>query len=65
LTESNDSKPPYAPEDALVVEAQAEVERYLSKEFEAAELVNRLVRDSRWPGPGSSATTPREALAEG
>jgi hypothetical protein len=31
-------------EDALILEAQAEVTRYLSKEFEAAELVNRLIR---------------------
>jgi hypothetical protein len=43
-------------EDALIVEAQAEVTRYLSKEFEAAELVNRLIRLVDGPRPTSSAT---------
>ena len=30
-------------EDALIVEAQTEVERYLSKQIESAELVDRLI----------------------
>jgi hypothetical protein len=34
-------------EDALILDAQAEVARYLSKEFEAAELVDRLKHGGR------------------
>jgi hypothetical protein len=52
-------------EDALIVEAQAEVTRYLSKEFEAAELVNRLIRLVDGPDQRRAQRLAREALAEG
>jgi hypothetical protein len=52
-------------EDALILEAQAEVARYLSKEFEAAELVNRLIRLLDGPDQRRAQRLAREALAEG
>ena len=52
-------------EDALIVEAQAEVERYLAKEFEAAELVNRIVRLFDGPDQRRVQQLAREALTEG
>ena len=54
-----------AAEDALIVEAQAEVERYLAKEFEAAELVNRIVRLFDGPDQRRVQQLAREALTEG
>jgi hypothetical protein len=54
-----------AAEDALIVEAQAEVERYLAKEFEAAELVNRIVRLFDGPDQRRAQQLAREALTEG
>ena len=52
-------------EDALILEVQAEVARYLSKEFEAAELVNRLIRLLDGPDQRRAQRLAREALAEG
>ena len=52
-------------EDALILEGQAEVARYLSKEFEAAELVNRLIRLLDGPDQRRAQRLAREALAEG
>jgi DNA-binding response OmpR family regulator len=54
-----------AAEDALIVEAQAEVERYLAKEFEAAELANRIIRLLDGPDQRRAQRLAREALAEG
>jgi hypothetical protein len=54
-----------AAEDALIVEAQAEVERYLAKEFEAAELVNRIIRLFDGPDQRRAQQLARGALAEG
>ena len=51
-------------EDALIVEAQAEVERYLMKEFEAAELVNRLIRILDGPEQREAQRLALEVLAE-
>ena len=52
-------------EDALIVEAQAEVGRYLAKEFEAEELVDRLIRVLDGPDQRRAQRLPREALADG
>jgi hypothetical protein len=52
-------------EDALIVEAQAEVKRYLAKEFDAAELVNRIIRLLDGPDQRRAQRLAREALAEG
>jgi DNA-binding response OmpR family regulator len=54
-----------AAEDALIVEAQAEVERYLAKEFEAAELVNRIILLFDGPDQRRAQQLAREALTEG
>jgi hypothetical protein len=54
-----------AAEDALIVAAQAEVEHYLAKEFEAAELVNRIIRLFDGPDQRRAQQLAREALAEG
>jgi hypothetical protein len=47
------------------VEAQAEVERYPGKEFEAAELVNRIIRLFDGPDQRRAQQLARGALAEG
>jgi hypothetical protein len=52
-------------EDALIVEAQAEVGRYLAKEFEAAELVDRLIRLLDGPDQRRAQRLARVALADG
>jgi hypothetical protein len=54
-----------AAEDALIVEAQAEVERYLAKEFEAAGLVNRIIRLLDGPDQRRAQQLARGALADG
>jgi hypothetical protein len=51
-------------EDALILEAQAEVTRYLSKEIEAAELVNRIIRLLDGPDQRRAQRLAREALGE-
>jgi hypothetical protein len=52
-------------EDDLICKAQAEVERYLVKEFEAAELVGRLIRILDGPEQRRARRMATEALAEG
>jgi DNA-binding response OmpR family regulator len=49
---------------ALIVEAQEEVERYLTKQFEAAELVNRLIRVLDGEKQREAQRVAREALGE-
>jgi hypothetical protein len=47
---------------ALIVEAQREIERYLTKEIESADLVNRLIRLFDGPDQREAARLAREAL---
>jgi DNA-binding response OmpR family regulator len=49
---------------ALIVEAQEEVERYLTKQFEAAELVNRLIRVLDGEKQREAQRVARQALGE-
>jgi hypothetical protein len=51
-------------QDALIVQAQMEVERYLSKQFEAAELVDRLIRILDGSQQREAQRLAREALGE-
>jgi DNA-binding response OmpR family regulator len=51
-------------EDALIVGAQMEVERYLTKQFEASELVDRLIRILDGPEQREAQRLAREALGE-
>jgi hypothetical protein len=49
-------------QNALIVEAQAEITRYLTKEIESAELVDRLIR--LLDGPQQRQPQQRGALSE-
>jgi hypothetical protein len=49
---------------ALIVEAQREIERYLTKEIESADLVNRLIRLFDGPDQREAERFAREALGE-
>jgi hypothetical protein len=51
-------------QDALIVQAQMEVERYLSKQFEAAELVDRLIRILDGSQQREAQRWARQALGE-
>jgi hypothetical protein len=51
-------------QDALIVQAQMEVERYLSKQFEAAELVDRLIRILDGSQQREAQRLARQALGE-
>jgi hypothetical protein len=51
-------------QDALIVQAQMEVERYLSKQFEAAELVDRLIRILDGSQQREAQRLARQALAK-
>jgi hypothetical protein len=49
-------------EDALIVEAQAEIMSYLMKEIGAQELVNRLIRVFDGPGQREAQRLAQEAF---
>jgi hypothetical protein len=49
---------------ALIVEAQAEITRYHTKEIEAAELVDRMIRLFDGPAQREGQRLAQEALAE-
>jgi hypothetical protein len=51
-------------QNALIVEAQAEITRYLTKEIESAELVDRVIRILASPQQRQQRQLAREALAE-
>jgi hypothetical protein len=51
-------------QSALIEEAQAEIAQYLSKEMEALEFVNRLVRLLDGPQQREAQRLAREALGE-
>jgi hypothetical protein len=51
-------------QDALIAEAQAEITRFLTKEFEAAELVDSLIRLFDGPQQREAQRLSREALGE-
>ena len=64
VTDRN-SKPQFALRDALIAAAQAEVERYLVKQIEAQEVVDRLIRLLDGPRQREVQRRAREALAKG
>ena len=64
MTDRN-SKPQFALRDALIAAAQAEVERYLVKQIEAQEVVDRLIRLLDGPRQREVQRRAREALAKG
>ena len=49
---------------ALIVEAQAEITRYQTKEIEAAELIDRMIRLIDGPAQREAQRLAQEALAE-
>ena len=49
---------------ALIVEAQAEITRYHTKEIEAAELIDRMIRLIDGPAQREAQRLAQEALAE-
>ncbi len=49
---------------ALIVEAQAEITRYHTKEIEAAELIDRMIRLFDGPAQREAQRLAQEALAE-
>jgi hypothetical protein len=49
---------------ALIVEAQAEITRYHTKEIEAAELIDRMIRLLDGPAQREAQRLAQEALAE-
>jgi hypothetical protein len=51
-------------QDAPIVQAQMEVERYLSKQLEAAELVDQLIRILDGPQQREEQRLARQALGE-
>jgi hypothetical protein len=57
-------EPAIRAQGALIVEAQREIERYLTKEIESADLVNRLIRLFDGPEQREAARLAREALGE-
>ena len=64
MTDRN-SKPQLALRDALIAAAQAEVERYLVKQIEAQEVVDRLIRLLDGPRQREVQRRAPEALAKG
>jgi hypothetical protein len=64
VTDRN-SKPQFALRDALIAAAQAEVERYLVKQIEAQEVVDRLIRLLDGPRQREVQRRALEALAKG
>ena len=52
-------------QDELICKGQADVERYLVKKFEAAELVGRLIKILDGPEQRRARRMATEALAEG
>jgi hypothetical protein len=57
-------EPAIRAQGALIVEAQREIERYLTKEIEAPELVNGIIRLFDGPDQREAARLAREALGE-
>jgi hypothetical protein len=51
-------------QDVLIVEAQAEITNYLSKEIEAPEFVNRIIRLFDGPEQREAQRLTREVLAD-
>lgn len=51
-------------QNALMIEAQAEITRYLTKEIELAELVDRVIRLLDGPQQRQAQQLTRDALAE-
>jgi hypothetical protein len=51
-------------QDALIAEEQAEITRYHTKEFESAELVDRLIQLLDGPQQRAAQALAREALGE-
>ncbi|HEY6736027.1 MAG TPA: hypothetical protein VI256_19905, partial [Roseiarcus sp.] len=51
-------------QNALIVEAQAEITRYLTKEIESAELIDRLIRLLDGPQQRQPQQLARRAPAE-
>jgi hypothetical protein len=57
-------EPAIRAQNALISEAQAEITRYLAKEIEASELVDRLIRLLDGPQQREAQRLAREALGE-
>jgi hypothetical protein len=57
-------EPAIRAQSALISEAQAEITRYLAKEIEAAELVDRLIRILDGPEQREAQRLAREALGD-
>ena len=57
-------EPAIRAQGALIAEAQREVERYLAKEIESAELVDRLIRILDGPEQREAQRLAREALGD-
>jgi hypothetical protein len=57
-------EPAIRAQNALIVEAQAEITHYLAKEIEAPEFVNRIIRLFDGPAQREAQRLAREALGE-
>jgi hypothetical protein len=57
-------EPAIRAQGALIAEAQTEITRYLAKEIEAPELVNRIIRLFDGPEQREAQQLAREALGE-
>jgi hypothetical protein len=57
-------EPAIRAQGVLIADAQREIERYLAKEIEAPELVDRLIRLFDGPEQRSAQRLVREALGE-